>query len=186
LRRAIELTAEDDGALLILSGGQTRAEAGPKSEAQGYLEIARLVDWFGHRTIESRTILEDFSRDSFENLLFSICRFKEHAGDYPRMVTVATWAFKEERFDFHRATIGWPLSRYRFAAVNQPPDLAGAWKGEMGTLAEFRRDPWGVGPVLMAKRIGRNPFGRRHNFETAYPELSPFPGTIRLQTLTDP
>jgi hypothetical protein len=33
--------------------------------------------------ITSRVFLEEFARDSYENLLFSLCRFREIVGKYP-------------------------------------------------------------------------------------------------------
>jgi hypothetical protein len=39
-------------------------------------------------------VVEDYARDSFENLLFSICRFKEVTGNYPARVTVVGYTFK--------------------------------------------------------------------------------------------
>jgi hypothetical protein len=181
LRRAVDLTAQDESALLILSGGQTRAEAGLKSEAQGYFEVAEQLLWFGHPEVRERTLLEDFSRDSFENLLFGICRFKESTGVYPRYVTLVSWAFKKDRFDFHRDTIGWPADGFVFEGVGSPPDLDAALRGEQRAAAEFRRDPLGQGPVLAAKRKQRNPFQRQHNFHSTCPEYARFLGTIRLQ-----
>lgn len=180
LRTAVNLAAADEAALLVLSGGRTRAEAGPKSEAQGYHQVAEILDWFGHPQVREQTLLEEFSRDSFENLLFGICRFKQSTGAYPERVTAVSWAFKQQRFDFHRATIGFPAERFTFAGVNNPPDLAEAVRGEQRALAEFRADPLGQGPVLSAKRDHRNPFRNQHDFHSVCPEFSQFLGTMRL------
>jgi hypothetical protein len=55
-------------------------------------------------------VTEDYARDSYENLLFSLCRFHELAGSWPRNVTVVGYAFKEERFvSLHRAAISFPV-----------------------------------------------------------------------------
>ncbi|KAL6318409.1 hypothetical protein AAG906_041172 [Vitis piasezkii] len=37
----------DDGALLLFSGGETRKDAGPRSEAQSYWAVAESEGWFG-------------------------------------------------------------------------------------------------------------------------------------------
>ena len=66
-------------ALLVFSGGQTRREAGPRSEADGYLALARAFGWWGWVEVAERATDEAFARDSFENLLFGLCRFKERA-----------------------------------------------------------------------------------------------------------
>lgn len=45
--QGIEITAKDDSALLLFSGGETRREAGPRSEAQSYWAVADSKGWFG-------------------------------------------------------------------------------------------------------------------------------------------
>ena len=37
---------DDGGAVLVISGGQTNARAGPRSEAEGYLMAAHERGWF--------------------------------------------------------------------------------------------------------------------------------------------
>ena len=61
------------GALLVV-GGKTRGPAGPKSEGESYFFVADHYDWWGKPDLRSRASTEDFARDSFENVLFSICR----------------------------------------------------------------------------------------------------------------
>jgi hypothetical protein len=119
IRQGVDLLAEDCAALLMFSGGYTRREAGLRwSEADTYAAIARHFRWWTSRSAEqallaARTTTEDCSRDSFENLLFSLCRFRQVAGHYPRAVTVVSWAFKRARLsciglpcDFHRSSSG--------------------------------------------------------------------------------
>ena len=60
---------------------------GPTSEAASYYYLAEEKGWLTAGTgkdsnIKDRTFLEEFARDSFENLLFSICRFKEVIFDF--------------------------------------------------------------------------------------------------------
>ena len=173
LRRAVERASADPESLLILSGGRTRLEAGPRSEAQGYLEVANALDWFEHPEVQERICLEEFSRDSFENLWFSIRRFEELTGARPQHVTVAGWAFKSKRFQFHRETLGWPASRFTYIGVNDPADLDAAIQGERRALAEFHADPYGVGEVLAKKRTHRNPFHQRHPYGDGYNNVDP-------------
>lgn len=40
IQEGIEIAARDDGALLLFSGGETRKDAGPRSEAQSYWTVA--------------------------------------------------------------------------------------------------------------------------------------------------
>lgn len=57
------------------TGGKTRVLAGPKSEGESYFFIADHFDWWGKPDLRARASTEDFARDSFENILFSICRW---------------------------------------------------------------------------------------------------------------
>ena len=98
IRRGVELSSWDPEALLMFSGGYTRREAGLRwSEAGTYAALAAHFGWWTEENDESsgpkpasRFATEDFSRDSFENLLFSICRFQEITGQYPDRVTVVS------------------------------------------------------------------------------------------------
>jgi hypothetical protein len=42
----------------------------------------------GHEELKARALTEEHARDSFENLLFSICRFFELTGHFPHNITV--------------------------------------------------------------------------------------------------
>lgn len=59
---------------VLLQGGKTRGPAGPKSEGESYFFVADHYDWWGKPDLRARASTEDFARDSFENVLFSICR----------------------------------------------------------------------------------------------------------------
>ena len=84
IRRGIEIAAADNASLLVFSGGETRAAAGPRSEAASYWEAAEALGWYGMaQQVRPRTLLEAQARDSLENLLFALCRFREAAGRYP-------------------------------------------------------------------------------------------------------
>eukprot|EP00960_Hanusia_phi_P057497 763583-Hanusia_phi.AAC.8 len=82
----VKLAHEDPASLLLFSGGATRILAGPRTEAQSYWLYADAQDWFLDTSkytrvqieaLKHRVHTEDFARDSFENLLFSICRFRQ-------------------------------------------------------------------------------------------------------------
>lgn len=47
IQEGIEVAAKDDRALLLFSGGETRRDAGPRSEAQSYWAVAESKGWFG-------------------------------------------------------------------------------------------------------------------------------------------
>jgi len=60
-----------------------------------------------------RVVSEEFARDSYENLLFSLCRFFEMTGRYPEKLTVVGFGFKEKRFtDLHRKAVRFPKERF--------------------------------------------------------------------------
>jgi hypothetical protein len=58
---------------------------GPLSEAASYYYFAQEKQWL-HERIKSNIYLEEYARDSYENLLFSICRFYEVVGMFVCMV----------------------------------------------------------------------------------------------------
>nr|GMC75428.1 uncharacterized protein C57A10.07 [Ipomoea batatas] len=39
-------------------------------------------------SVREQTLMEEHARDSFENLLFSVCWFREFTGSYPQNITV--------------------------------------------------------------------------------------------------
>ncbi len=183
IQRGVELAAGDERALLLFSGGQTRLEAGPRSEAQSYWQLAEYFGWWGQSTVRARTATEEFARDSLENMLFSLCRFRELAGHYPARLTAVSWGFKAERFELHRAALRWPAEKFEFVGVNNPRDLAAAFTGERrNALEPFQRDPYGVrvGPpdkdsyavYLGDKRAARNPFRRQPPYALTCPEAA--------------
>ncbi|HBY60450.1 MAG TPA: hypothetical protein DEH78_11545 [Solibacterales bacterium] len=168
----VRLASEDPGSLLIFSGGQTDGDAGPRSEGQGYWLIAEYREWFGDRSVRERAQTEEFSRDSLENVLFSLCRFREVTGFYPERLTCVGWQFKEKRFDLHRAAVRFPRERYRYVGVNDPEDLATAEGHEEVRRQVFERDPYGAGPEPASKREARNPFRRYHGYRGSCPEAA--------------
>src|SRR5262249_48214747 len=88
IRHAVELASADPAALLIFSGSQTFTAAGPRSESQGYWLLAKQYGWWGAPATRERATTEEFALDSFENVLFSLCRFHEFTGGWPRRITV--------------------------------------------------------------------------------------------------
>lgn len=160
INAGVEQASLDESALLVFSGGQTRAEAGPKSEGLSYWQIADVQEWYGQESVKGRATTEEYARDSLENLLFSVRRFQECCGHLPTRIKVVGWGFKAERFELHRQALGIPLSHFEYVGVNEPNDLEGARLGEARTLAAFRADPLGDSSDLLFKRIQRDPFHR--------------------------
>lgn len=184
IRYGVDLSDKDQKSILIFTGGQTRFEAGPQSEAQSYWCIADHFNWW-NTNVKRRATTEEFARDSFENVLFGICRFKECTSQYPNRITVVSWAFKEDRFMRHRGTIGYPEERFAFIGVNNPVNLTVAKREERSAIRAFEDDPYGIKETpentseekkkklgfLGDKRKNRNPFNRKHPYITSCPEL---------------
>lgn len=198
IRKGVELADRDSNSLLVFSGGQTRYEAGPRSEAQSYWMLANHFRWWWRTNVSLRATTEEFARDSFENLVFGICRFFECVWrldeqgramqKFPDTVTVVSWAFKERRFDLHRSAIRFPESpRFSFEGVNNPMDLAGAIKSEQdNALGPFGVDQYGTGAKeyeytrpdgkrvvvnLGQKRQDRNPMNRKAPYLLTCPKV---------------
>ena len=171
----VGLAASSPNTLLVFSGGQTRVEAGPRSEAQGYWLLADQFAWWQNSKVRDRATTEEFARDSYENMLFGIARFRECSGHYPSSIDIVGWEFKRERFDFHRQTIRWPEANqcYRYHGVNNPCNLMASQNGEARTAISFRTDPFGLRKEVRNKRAERNPFHRQDPYAVSCPELVP-------------
>lgn len=177
IQYGVEIAANDSSALLLFSGGQTRGSAGPRSEGMTYWLVADAEDWYGKETVRNRALAEEYARDSMENLLFSICRFKQVVGRYPHIIKVISFGFKEVRFlDVHRKALRFPRHRFEFYGVD--PDgsdgMRGLSAGERAqAMGPFVGDPYGCNaPVLSSKKETRNPYMRYHPYPQGCPELA--------------
>lgn len=169
---AVELAAADSESMLIFSGGPTRVEAGPRSEALSYWLVAEHFGWFGHEDVRRRAYLEDFARDSFENLLFGICRFREVNGVLPEHVSLVSWEFKRERFaELHREAIGWPREKFTYVGANDPEAIQQALKAEESAREKYRLDPHSLGEEFSTKKQQRNPFRRQNGYAISCAEM---------------
>lgn len=62
--------------------------------------------------------LQEHARDSFENLLFSLCRFHEITGRYPARITAVSYTLKQKRFEqLHRAAVRFPAGAFSFVGT---------------------------------------------------------------------
>ncbi|GMH22299.1 hypothetical protein Nepgr_024142 [Nepenthes gracilis] len=190
IQEGVEAAAKDEDALLLFSGGETRKDAGPRSEAQSYWFVAESKGWFGEKQkVRWRALTEEHARDSFENLLFSVCRFRELTGTYPQNITVVSYDFKEERFaNLHRSTIGFPESRFSYVGTpTTATAVEAAKRGEAMVKSQFQEDPHGCLGSLYRKKLGRDPFHRSIPYPHGCPEIkglfrycgtAPYPGTL--------
>lgn len=174
IERGVALASNDSSALLVFSGGQTRLGAGPRSEASTYWLVADALGWFGRSSVRERAVTEEYARDSLENLLFAMCRFRQIAGRYPESVDVVSFGFKEARFvEVHRRALRFPRGSFRFIGVDPPGMAAKLRSGELkNSMGPFASDPHGCSiDVLRRKKIERNPYLRYFPYPQGCPEL---------------
>ena len=173
IKMGIEEAARDPKTILLFSGGTTKVKAGPMTEAQSYWTVAEKYNWFGNEDVRHRAFTENFARDSFENLLFSLCRFNELTGDYPVNMAVVSYDFKRQRFaEIHREALRFPQERFTFLGSSYPEEnLAKASQGERGVYEKFQNDPYGVHGELKAKLYMRDPFVQGARYTNSCPEM---------------
>lgn len=170
VRHGVTLAMQRPNSLLLFSGGETRSAAGPRSEAQSYWWVADAHNWFeAGPNVRARAYTEEFARDSFENLLFSLCRFRELVGKYPQHLTVISLPFKRQRFEtLHRAALRWPSERFEYVGIDGAAEQDDAETARVAaaeqknSLLPFHDDPYGckIGGVLSEKRASRDPTRR--------------------------
>lgn len=142
-----------------------------------------------------RATTEQFALDSYQNLLFSICRFQEcvHStaikqtsatcvrlnrllvlskrvtGRYPSRITVIGFGMKRARFtDVHRAALKFPLSSFTYVGIDDSGETGQSYIGEKEFgLKPYMRDVYGCKGLLIQKRRTRNPFRRIHPYFTS-------------------
>ena len=195
IQAGIRLALDDERSLLVFSGGETRAQTGPETEGGSYFRVADALDlWDGRdifakdgdeaagsatqSTVRARTVTEEYATDSFENLLFSICRFREVTGSYPARISLVSFSFKQTRFEtLHSGALQWPLDHFHYVGVDPPAstgfDLRASSEGERNnSLLPFQSDPYGCHTeILQRKRKERNPFSRKAPYELTCPEM---------------
>lgn len=174
IRRAIEEAANDPKALLVFSGGQTRPGVGLRTEAHSYFAAAEQLGYFtafDGTDVYDRAVSEDYAKDSLENLMFSVCRFKEITGQYPRKITVVGFPFKGPRFiDLHRKAINFPQENFKYIGV----EVRGAKQDHIvdDAYADFKNDLYGCGKKLLDKRRSRNPYHHLHSYAHSCPDMA--------------
>jgi len=172
IEEGVRITARDPKSVLVFSGGQTRRDAGPRSEGQSYWHVAEHFDWWGTGA-GARATTEEYARDSLENVLFAACRFQEVVGRYPKRVTVVSYDFKRRRFvELLGPAIHLPLE-FVGVAPGGRFDASSAARGEATAAEAFERDPYGCEGELASKRTARNPFRRREGYGASCPALRP-------------
>ncbi|RHZ48883.1 uncharacterized protein CDV56_103618 [Aspergillus thermomutatus] len=172
VQAGLRALADDPYGLLVFSGGPTKKDRTDIAEGASYHNLAKDNDYFScsSRIDPDRVIAETNATDSYQNVLFSLLRFRSCVGAYPRKITVVTHEFKRQRFmECHFPALGLrrPFGESEGQAscsgvvigINPPEEvtpLASLISGEEKSgIGLWRRDPYGVGEELAAKRVKR-------------------------------
>lgn len=104
-----ELHHNIHNSVLIISGGFTKDKI-EKSESLSYYEVAKQsgLTKNPYFSFGTNILLEEFARDSYENILYSLARFYKKYNKFPRTITIIGFGFKKERFlSSHLTTLGY-------------------------------------------------------------------------------
>lgn len=183
---------QDPKSHLIISGGETKKEAGPISESLSYYMLAKEL-CKSEELILTRVSTETFARDSFENVIFLICRFYEIFGTYPERITIVGFEFKRRRFlDLHLETaLLFPKDKVVYIGNSPDPkdikdeDTKIKYFKDIDeneynfAVSLFENDWYGINSGLLKKKMGRNPFNRYHGYVQSNLHLANFLIAIR-------
>lgn len=112
-----------------------------------------------------RMTTESFALDSFENLLFSLARFREFTGRYPERITVVGYEMKKERFEeLHARAVRWPTQtlyeshrRFSYVGFDDEGDTDAQYAGEkQHGYALFDKDMYGCHGELLVRSLKRS------------------------------
>jgi hypothetical protein len=178
IEEGISIASSDPKAVLIFSGGQTRQDVGPMSEAASYYYYAKYYNLLSSLSSSTPTPihLEEYARDSYENILFSICRFHEVTSAYPDQITVVGFDFKSKRFtEIIRQAIRFSAQSFHYLGIKPNPQLFHydqAVRGEAIVYESLAKDMYGCNtPDLRNKREARDPYLRTIPYSLSCPEL---------------
>lgn len=161
----VRILPQDPYSFLLFSGGKTQNMIN-RTEAESYRVAFNKAHPYQLGVDMARVDVETNATDSFQNLLFSIVRFKQIVGKYPEKITVVTHAFKERRFlELHGPALKYPAHSLRVIGINPPftlEELQDVQKGELARGYEpFAKDLYGMSEPLNGKRRARGWTGRK-------------------------
>lgn len=189
IERGFQEIRRDENSILVISGGCTKKTPKQISEASSYKMLAQHLFAEEDARLWDRVYLEEFARDSFENVLFLICRYNQITNSYPTNITVVGFEFKRERFvKYHLGeALDFPLDRVEYLgnAPTPPEDKLEKYFEDLEraefehSLKHFKNDIYGVRSPLIEKKISRNPFNLEHEYEKGNDELHDFIVSIK-------
>lgn len=193
---SLSMLQQHKDSFLIISGGATKKEAGPISEAITYFQLAKKL-CHEDASLLARINIEEYARDSFENVLFLLCRFYELFNAYPENLVIVGFEFKEKRFVLHHLeqALCFPRDKVKYVGSlpitdHLPEDARKRYCEELhsselkNALRHFEHDWYGLSGSLKEKRHKRNPFSRYHGYMFSNPKLSDFLITLHESTDT--
>ncbi|KAG0654281.1 hypothetical protein C6P44_001013 [Monosporozyma unispora] len=115
---------------------------------------------------------EEYSLDSFDNLLYSIFRFKEITNTFPERITIVGFGFKESRFlNYHAKALDIPKEMINYISYDpEPLDYSPKQLDQYFTtltkmehknaLSLFDKDWYAKREILLRKKEARNSYKR--------------------------
>lgn len=200
LYTSIKLLSKDPSdRLLVISGGYTKPQA-QKSESSSYLEVSRDRN-IASDELEKSILLEEYARDSYENVVFSLCAFRQATGIWPKHVKIVGFEFKRKRFlNYHMHTIQYPAENVEYIGIgpeypsaeyfgvddvsyeeNRKKYFESTFASEHKYAIEpFSKNEFGsFGSVLHEKKEKRDPFDRGGQILAHYT----IPGELAMNSL---
>lgn len=161
IRKGFELFCIEGYSALAWSGGHTRpGKKLENSEAQG------MRGWAFEQGLilpGQNEIIEEFARDSFENVFFSMLAYYKKCGRWPEKVGVVSWKYKAVRYYIIAAGLGLVNGRFIFWGIGDPMNIV-AFENAVVSNAEYDSklvkkgeiyDPFHRAPDFDAKRLDR-------------------------------
>ncbi|KDN45177.1 hypothetical protein RSAG8_05092, partial [Rhizoctonia solani AG-8 WAC10335] len=178
-RKPTHLTEAQSYLSLALSAGllpSTSSQTFVRATTEDYALDSYQNLVFSVARFRERTDTEDYALDSYQNLVFSVARFRERTGRYPDRITVVGFGIKKQRFEkLHARAIRWPVRSFSYVGVDvaDQEDLDVAQDGEhKNGFIPYMRDLYGCHDFLAAKRRLRNTAARFHPYHSSAPELA--------------
>lgn len=184
LEASVSILDKEKDSILVISGGCTKSDTGPVSEAQSYYYLGLLRGLINEQN-KARVVLENYARDSMENLMFSLMRFHSVFNTFPQEIDIVGFEFKRSRFlSNHCKALA--LSNVKYIGFN--PILLGESEEANSkflkdteeleykfAVRHFETDPFGVKAPLLSKKLTRDPFksGGEHNYVSFAKDVTP-------------
>lgn len=181
--KGIDIVKHDDSSILMPSGGKTKSDT-ELSESESYMNLLSCLMSSDVKNYASRIVPEKYARDSFENVIFLICKFYEVTGKYPEKITIIGFEFKRSRFlkNHLSQALSYPIENVEYIgnSPTPPEEIKESYFKELDqsecnfAVNLFENDWYGTKDPLLKKKLGRNPFNQKNTYNETNPLLSQF------------